>query len=121
MNKTTVADLAHLTDFALDNPVFAQVVRIQRYSLPVTAKHHGYLWLTTNRLLELYPGTTGVKTGYSSEAGYCLVFSASNGKHNLVGAILHDSDKDSESRFGDAEALLDWGFNLPLLPPKKAA
>jgi D-alanyl-D-alanine carboxypeptidase (penicillin-binding protein 5/6) len=77
--------------------------------------HHAYLWKTTNMLLNSYPGATGVKTGFTVEADYCLVFSATNGGHHLVGAVM--KEKDENQRFADAKALLDWGFSLPLLPP----
>jgi len=77
-NYTTAADLAQLTRIALLNPLFAQIVELQRYSLPATSTHHSYTWETTNNLLSGYTGVTGVKTGYTGEAGYCLVFSATN-------------------------------------------
>jgi D-alanyl-D-alanine carboxypeptidase (penicillin-binding protein 5/6) len=53
---------------------------------------------------------TGVKTGYTVEAGYCLVFSATRNGHNLIGAVLHNAN--DMRRFNDAEALLDWGFSV---------
>lgn len=116
-NYTTAADLAQLTHIALENPLFDQIVELQRYILPPTSKHHAYTWETTDILLSHYPGTTGVKTGSTMEAGYCLVFSAINTRHHLIGVLLHDSDDDTNQRFVDARTLLDWGFHLPLRPP----
>jgi len=115
---TTAADLAQLTHVALQNQTFAQIVELQRYVLPPTSTHHGYTWETTDNLLSYYAGTTGVKTGYTLEAGYCLVFSAINASHHLIGVVLHDSDDDTNQRFIDARTLLDWGFHLPLRPPR---
>jgi D-alanyl-D-alanine carboxypeptidase (penicillin-binding protein 5/6) len=112
---TTAADLARLTRYALNNPLFAQIVQLQHFVLPATSLHHAYVWDTTNTLLSTYPGATGIKTGYTVEAGYCLVFSAYNSGHRLIGVLLQD--KDANQRFVDAQTLLDWGFNLPLLPP----
>ncbi len=112
---SSAADLVRLTHYALSNPLFAQIVQLQRYVLPATALHHAYTWETTDDLLSTYAGATGVKTGYTVEAGYCLVFAATNAGHHLIGALLHD--KDASQRFTDATALLDWGFALPLLPP----
>jgi serine-type D-Ala-D-Ala carboxypeptidase (penicillin-binding protein 5/6) len=71
---SSAADLVQLTRVALNNPFFAQIVALQRYILPPTADHHAYTWETTDDLLALYPGMTGVKTGFTGEAGYCLVF-----------------------------------------------
>lgn len=115
---TTAADLAQLTRVALQNPLFAQIVQLQRYVLSPTSTHHGYTWETTDNLLSQYSGVTGVKTGYTVEAGYCLVFSATNHtSHHLIGVILHDSDDHTDQRFTDAQTLLDWGFHLPLRQP----
>jgi D-alanyl-D-alanine carboxypeptidase (penicillin-binding protein 5/6) len=112
---TTAVDLVNLTRYALSNPLFAQIVQLQYYHLAATAVHHKYDWNTTNTMLSIYAGATGVKTGYTVEAGYCLVFSAFNAGHHLIGVVLQAQDADQ--RFTDAQTLLDWGFHLPLLPP----
>jgi D-alanyl-D-alanine carboxypeptidase (penicillin-binding protein 5/6) len=116
---TTASDLARLTRYAMQNPLFAQIVQLQEYVLPATNVHHGYGWVTTNNLLRSYAGAIGIKTGYTVEAGYCLVFAAYSNGHHLIGVLLHDGDSDAEAdrRFADAATLLDWGFQLPLLPP----
>ncbi len=115
---TTAADLAQLTHVALQNPLFAQIVELQRYVLSASPTHHAYTWETTDNLLSHYAGVTGVKTGYTVEAGYCLVFSATNAGHHLIGVLLHDSDDDTNQRFADAQRLLDWEFHLPLRTPR---
>ncbi|TMD69624.1 MAG: D-alanyl-D-alanine carboxypeptidase [Chloroflexi bacterium] len=112
---TTTADLAHLARSAMANPFFAQLVELQHYVLPASAVHHAYTWDSINTLLSTYPGASGIKTGFTVEAGYCLVFAATNGGHHLLGALLHEPD--ANQRFADARALLDWGFALPLEPP----
>ena len=112
---TTAADLVRLTRSAMINPFFAQLVELQHYILPASTFHHAYTWDSIDTLLSTYPGATGVKTGYTLEAGYCLVFSAISGGHHLIGALLHEQDADQ--RFIDARTLLDWGFALPLRPP----
>jgi D-alanyl-D-alanine carboxypeptidase (penicillin-binding protein 5/6) len=114
---TSAADLVQLTRVALSNPLFAQIVALQEYKLPATAEHHAYDWTTTDNLLSGYPGALGVKTGFTAEAGYCLVFSATNGGHHLIGVLLNDSTQNPNVRFTDAGKLLDWGFALPLRPP----
>lgn len=112
---TTAADLARLTRYAMTLPFFSQVVQTEHYTIPATVDHRAYVWDNTNKLLQMYSGTTGTKTGYTEEAGYCLVFSATRDKHHLVGILLGDID--SDHRFHDAMTLLTWGFGLPLLPP----
>jgi len=114
-NYTSAADLAQLTRIALHNERFAQIVQLQKFELLANPDHHHYVWETTNLLLGLYPGTLGVKTGFTEEAGYCLVFAASNAGHHLIGIILNT--KTPDERVTDARMLLDWGFTLPMLPP----
>ncbi|MBV9690925.1 MAG: D-alanyl-D-alanine carboxypeptidase [Ktedonobacteraceae bacterium] len=108
---TTAADLVHLTNYAMTLPLFRQVVQTQRYIVAPTAQTHAYTWDNTNKLLQIYPGATGTKTGYTQEAGYCLVFSATHANHHLVGVLLDDTD--SDHRFHDAITLLNWGFGIP--------
>lgn len=114
-NYTAASDLVHLARYAMNNQIFAQIVRLQQFVLPATPEHHTYDWLTTNNLLATYIGAIGIKTGHTVEAGYILVFSATNANHHLIGVVMHE--KDDKTRVADATALLNWGFALPLLPP----
>ena len=71
----------------------------------------------TNKLVRFYDGTTGLKTGYTSAAGYCLSASAERGGMELVAVVLHC--KTSVDRFESAKALLNYGFFR--LRPRHAA
>lgn len=112
---TSAYDLVRLAQYAMTLPVFVQIVQTQRYMLSANTLHHGYIWNTTNQLLNTYTGATGIKTGTTPEAGFCLVFSATRDGHHLIGVLLHSTSE--ENRFADAKALLNWGFALPLLVP----
>lgn len=112
---TTAYDLVRLARYAMTIPLFAQIVRTQHYKIPANSSHHSYSWDNTNQLLATYAGMTGIKTGFTAEAGGCLVFSATRAGHHLIGVVLHSTNE--EHRFSDAKILLDWGFALPLLPP----
>jgi serine-type D-Ala-D-Ala carboxypeptidase (penicillin-binding protein 5/6) len=112
---TTPYDLVRLASYAMTIPLFAQIVRTQHYSLTATSSHHSYAWDNTNLLLATYTGATGIKTGFTLEAGECLVFSATRSGHHLIGVVFHSID--AAHRFSDAKILLNWGFALPLLPP----
>jgi serine-type D-Ala-D-Ala carboxypeptidase (penicillin-binding protein 5/6) len=114
-NYTTAFDLVKLARYALNNQIFAQIVQLQWYIFPANSDHHRYVWATTNDLLASYAGVTGIKTGHTIEAGYVLVFSATNGNHHLIGVVMQE--KDIDQRVADAITLLNWGFALPLLPP----
>lgn len=121
---TTAYDLVRLAQYAMKLPLFAQIVKTGYYNLPATTSHHAYKWVNTNDLLgthstefQAYPGATGIKTGYTVEAGYCLVFSATHKGHDLIGVVLFDTNTDTVRRFRDAKTLLNWGFGLPLRIP----
>ena len=101
---TTAYDLAIITDYAMKNPDFAKIVSTKEYDVNFIngKKTHVY---NTDKLLKTYPGADGVKTGYTNDAGECLVAGAKRGGVQLIVVILH-----SEHRWSDATKLLDYGF-----------
>jgi D-alanyl-D-alanine carboxypeptidase (penicillin-binding protein 5/6) len=112
---TTAADLTRLARYAMSIPLFAQIVRTQKYYLPASAQHHAYTWTNTDTLLGTYKGMIGVKTGFTFAAGYCLVFAATRANYHLIGVVLNSPTE--AQRTQDVITLLNWGFSLPLLPP----
>ena len=68
-------------------------------------------WLVnTNKLIKTYDGADGLKTGYTTEAGYCLTATAYRNNMRLIGTIMGTTD--SKSRNSNMTTLLDYGFNL---------
>ena len=112
---TTARDLATLTMTALRSPTFAKVVATPEYTLAQTSTHHAFDWTNTNLLLSTmrYPGADGVKTGFTGNAGDCLVFSATRPQGRLIGVVLDEPyGLDGTVRFDDATNLLTWGFSV---------
>ena len=64
--------------------------------------------VNTNKLVRFYPGCTGLKTGSTSTAGYCVSATAEREGMELIAVILKGST--SAQRFEDAKALLNYGF-----------
>lgn len=64
--------------------------------------------VNTNKLVRFYKGTTGLKTGTTSKAGYCLSATAERDGLELVAVIM--SGETSQDRFNGAKKLLDYGF-----------
>lgn len=62
----------------------------------------------TNRLVRFYEGCTGLKTGTTATAGYCLAASATRNNLSLVSVVMNAST--SNDRFADAQKLLNYGF-----------
>lgn len=62
----------------------------------------------TNRLVRFYEGATGLKTGYTSSAHYCMSATAERDGMELIAVVMKSPT--SSQRFEDAKALLDYGF-----------
>lgn len=62
----------------------------------------------TNKLVRFYPGATGMKTGFTSSAGYCMAATAQREGMSLIAAVMKADT--SDHRFEDAKKLLDYGF-----------
>jgi D-alanyl-D-alanine carboxypeptidase (penicillin-binding protein 5/6) len=63
-----------------------------------------------NVLLWRDPSVDGIKTGHTSNAGYCLMASAKRGDQRLVTVVLGDTSE--KARAADSQALLNWGFRF---------
>lgn len=115
---STAYDLAILTRYALQNPTFAQIVRTRQtvITLRGPARRRGRaaaarVLRTHNRLLTAFEGADGVKTGFTSEAGRCIVASAQREGRRLIAVLLKDP-----RRWEDAASLLEYGFALLGVP-----
>ena len=62
----------------------------------------------TNKLVRFYPGATGLKTGFTSSAGYCLSASAQREDMELIAVVM--GCETSQERFNACKAMLDYGF-----------
>ena len=97
---STAKDLAILASYAMENPVFRQTVSTKTITIGNRClRNH-------NKLLWLYPGADGVKTGYTRAAGRILVSSAVKDNRRLVAVTIHDPDD-----WRDHSALLENGFS----------
>jgi D-alanyl-D-alanine carboxypeptidase (penicillin-binding protein 5/6) len=103
---TTARDLLTLTRYALQNPTFRSIVSQREIIIAPTNKSALRRYRNRNKLLELYPGCDGVKTGYTIPAGKCLVASATRNGWQLIAIVLGSQD-----HFADCATLFDHGFN----------
>ena len=63
----------------------------------------------TNKLIRFYDGATGLKTGYTASAGYCISATAERDGMELIAVVMKGPDRDT--RNNDAKALLNYGFS----------
>ncbi len=105
-NHSCTADLALLAHAVLEQPVLAPIVASSSVVLPFPIKGGKLYLYNNNPLLRLgYPGTDGVKTGFTTLAGSCLVAAARRGREWLGVVLLHSADPPDQ-----AQQLLNAGF-----------
>ncbi|MEI7024599.1 D-alanyl-D-alanine carboxypeptidase family protein [Paenibacillus sp. y28] len=102
---STAEDMALLTAYALKNPVFLDIVKTKEKRVPNPGGQWDHVWKNKNKMLSLYDGANGVKTGYTKTAGRCLVSSAARDGRELAVVTLGDPDD-----WLDHSQLLDYGF-----------
>lgn len=116
-NYTTAKDTYTLTAYALNNETFKTVCETVRYTVPATNMHGQRTLSTTNFLQDnttnyYYIYAKGVKTGFTSEAGRCLVSTASYNGYNYM-CILFGCPNTAGKRyeFIESKELYRWAFN----------
>ncbi|MWC28422.1 D-alanyl-D-alanine carboxypeptidase family protein [Paenibacillus sp. MMS18-CY102] len=102
---STANDLAKLTAYALHNPTFAAIVKTRLKKAPNPNEEWDYTWANKNKMLTMYEGADGVKTGYTKAALRCLVSSATRNGQQLTAVTINDSND-----WADHRNMLDWGF-----------
>jgi serine-type D-Ala-D-Ala carboxypeptidase (penicillin-binding protein 5/6) len=111
-NISSARDMAELTTIVIQQPGVAQITSTRYLVIAKTTTHKTYTLYSTNDLLpggsSAYAGVNGVKTGYTTDAGYCMAFSAVINGRLIVGVIL--GDPSDQARVNDARALLNWGY-----------
>lgn len=110
LDDDTTEHLTTAYDIALMSKELLSHDRIKTYTTVwMDTLRGGATALTnTNRLVRFYNGTTGLKTGTTDKAGYCLSASAEREGLHLIAVIL--GAESSDDRFEGAKALLNWGF-----------
>lgn len=126
---STAYDLALIAKYAMQNDTFRTLVSTTFYTLPTTNKYdrEDRIFRTTNSLLQLdnsdradnyyYKYATGIKTGFTTPAGNCLIASANKNNLELITVVLGAGQtKDGLSqRYLDTLSLFDYGYNTYIL------
>ncbi len=113
---TTALDMALIARLAYKNPIFKEVVSTISYQRPQTNKREPFVFYQSNALLKpgkksYYPYATGIKTGYTNQAGWNLIASAKKGDRDLI-AVVFNCDENAK-RYRSAVQLFEAAFNEP--------
>lgn len=112
---TTAYDMLVITRYALQHfPLFQKVVSTYEHNIPMNNLHKTFYLTNETNLLTSYPGVKGVKTGYTPEAGLCLVTYLEYDGHRIIGVLLGSNNRREEMR-----SMLDYSLQtLGIKPPK---
>lgn len=121
---TTAADFGHIALEAYKHPTFMNICNTPKVTIPATNKSDVRNYGNTNGLINpdsqmykgyIYEGAAGMKTGHTSDAGYCLVSTATKGNVSFIcvvmgGVASGPEDNKQYSSFTDTIALYNWAF-----------
>ena len=103
---TSACDIALMSrELILHHPDIRQFTTVWMDSL----RGGESMLVNTNKLIRFYDGATGLKTGSTGSAGYCLSATAEKNGMELIAVVL--KGKTSDERFSDAKSLLNYGFS----------
>jgi D-alanyl-D-alanine carboxypeptidase (penicillin-binding protein 5/6) len=102
---TTALDLAELARTCTVRRDFREIVCLSQAAIPGPNGKGVRVVPNRNRLIGKYPGADGVKTGFTRQAGRCLICSATRGRMQLLAVTMGCQDT-----YADARSILDWGF-----------
>ena len=103
---TTAYELAILTDYALDNDMFRKVVNTKTTNIIINGLTRAIA--NTNELLGHLEGVNGVKTGFTGNAGRCLVTSCTRNGNQIITVVLGCDTK--KQRTQDSIKLIEYAF-----------
>ena len=103
---SSAADMALLAREALKNELFREICSKESIKVSFGAPPYDRWLYNTNKLLSMYDGVYGVKTGFTDEAGRCLVSACQRDGKNLICVTLNDRND-----WNDHIALYEYGFD----------
>ena len=104
---STAYDLALISDYALNIPYIAEI--LSKKSEIITINGSSKSIHTTNEMLSFFEGADGVKTGYTGDAGRCLITSATRDNWQIISVVLGCDTKNNRTQ--DSAKLLNYAFN----------
>lgn len=104
---STAYDLVKMSEYLLNIKGLADIVK--QKSVTLTINDSPRVIGTTNEMLSFYSGADGIKTGFTGDAGRCLISSASRDGRQLISVVLGCGNK--KQRTEDSVKLLEFGFN----------
>lgn len=102
---TTAYDLAKITRYGMTIPAFAEIVSTKNVKIPWQDRDYPRQLKNHNKLLNMYEGCDGVKTGFTKKSGRCLVSSATKEGYQVIAVTLNAPDD-----WNDHISMLNYAF-----------
>ncbi|MDD3468024.1 MAG: penicillin-binding transpeptidase domain-containing protein, partial [Campylobacterales bacterium] len=111
---STAGDLLTLTEYAIKNRLFNEIAKLESVAITEQATGKQFYLKTHNRLLDKYKYAVGIKTGYTSRAGKCLIARAQKDNKDVVLVML----KAKTDRWNTAEDMFEKAFTMDRPEPE---
>ena len=115
---TTAYDMYLIANYAMKNETFRKLVTTKSYTLPATNlySNNDRSFSTTNALIDdnsslFYKYAIGIKTGFTTQAGECLVAESAREGLDFIAVVLDAGTPSKGNRFVDARTLFDYGYD----------
>lgn len=105
---TSAYDLAIISAVAMQNDTFKEIVGCKMYTVQANSSHPTYYFANKNKMLNLYDGANGIKTGFTKDSGRCLVTSAERNGMQLVCVVLNVYDHYNASALNFDKAFANY-------------
>ena len=106
-NTSTAGDLLRLTEYSVKNTLFNDIARLDKAVFTEPTTHKVYSLKTHNKLLDKYPYAVGLKTGFTTKAGRCLIARAVKNNKDILLVMLNSKT----DRWNVAANMFDMAFS----------
>jgi serine-type D-Ala-D-Ala carboxypeptidase (penicillin-binding protein 5/6) len=113
-HHSTAGDLLKLTEYAIKNKLFNEIAKLEYVSIAEQQTGKLYNLKTHNKLLDKYKYAVGIKTGYTTRAGKCLIARAKKDNKDVVLVML----KAKADRWSVAENMFEKAFDMKVPEPE---
>ena len=112
---STALDLARIARAAMENEAFRKIVATAKYTMSATSRRDALEIITRNELVNpdskyYYPDAVGIKTGFHTPAGQCLVGAARRNGKLLISVTLNSDGQDETLKWYDTARLFEYGY-----------
>lgn len=110
-HESTAKDMCLLGSYAIKNSAFCSLIKTGSHAFRATSSNRSFKVGNKDAFLSIYDGALGIKTGFTSKAGFCFVGAAKKNDVTLVSTTLASGWPPNKSyKWQDTKALMDFGF-----------